>query len=97
VRLCVVTIGEFVVTGADEDAALADYLRAALDDAGTDVEPYLQRVQNSLAATQLCELAHRADYPGLHEDDLRLALEVDRFASVPVAIRLGRLAQMHLI
>jgi hypothetical protein len=32
-----------------------------------------------------------------HEDDLRLALEVDRFASVPVATRPGRLAQLHLI
>jgi len=86
----------FVVTGGDEDAALADYLRAALDDAGTDVEPCLQRVQNSHAATQFRELAHRGDYPGLHEDDLRLALEVDHFASVPVATKSGRLAQLHL-
>ena len=85
----------FVATGGDEDAALAEYLSAALDDAGTDVEAFLRRVENSQAAAELRELAHRVDYPGLHEDDLPLALEVDRFARVLVAVRSGSLAQLH--
>jgi 2-phosphosulfolactate phosphatase len=85
----------FLVTGGDEDLALADYVIQVLRGGGIDASAQLRQVSDSHAATQLRDLAHRADYPGMHEDDLPLALEVDRFAWVPAAVRSGSLAQLH--
>jgi 2-phosphosulfolactate phosphatase len=85
----------FVITGGDEDAALADYLVQLLHVGATDAAPYLQRVDDSAAAAQFREYAHRADFPGMHEDDLPLALEVDRFHAVPVAAKAGLLIRLQ--
>lgn len=68
----------FVVTEGDEDVALADYVIASLS-APVDPAPYLQRVYASQAGGELRERAPDPAFPGVHEDDLSLAMEIDRF------------------
>lgn len=68
----------FVVTEGDEDLALADFVIASLT-VPVDPEPYLQRVHDSEAGRELRERAPDPDFPGVHPDDLALAMEVDRF------------------
>ena len=68
----------FVVTEGDEDVALAEYVIARLSGA-VDPAPYLQRVHDSAAGRELRERAPDPAFPGVHVDDLRLAMELDRF------------------
>lgn len=74
-----------VVTEGDEDVALADFVIASLS-GPVDPEPYLQRVHDSEAGRELRERAPDPDFPGVHPDDLALAMEVDR---LDVALRCG--------
>lgn len=68
----------FVVTEGDEDVALADYVIASLS-GPADPAPYLGRVHDSEAGRELRERADDPAFPGVHEDDLSLGMEVDRF------------------
>jgi 2-phosphosulfolactate phosphatase len=68
-----------VVTEGDEDVAFADYLSALLSGDRPEPAPYLARAASSAAAHELCERSHDAAFPGVHPDDLRLCLQVDRF------------------
>nr|WP_202523334.1 MULTISPECIES: 2-phosphosulfolactate phosphatase [Kitasatospora] len=69
----------FVVTGedgrAEEDLACAEYIahRAAGD--SPDPAPYLRRAAGSAAAADLLQYVRK----GVHEDDVELCLELDRF------------------
>ena len=69
----------FVVTGedgrADEDLACAQYIARRTVDPGTDPDDYLRRAAESRAATELTEGVRE----GVHPDDVRLCLELDRF------------------
>lgn len=68
----------FVITEGDEDLALAEYVVAS--SAGpVDPTPFVERVLASRAAHELRERAHDPAFPGVHPDDLALAVEVDRF------------------
>lgn len=68
----------FVVTEGDEDVALADFVMASL--AGpVDAARYLQRVHDSEAGRELRERAPDPAFPGVHPDDLALAMDLDRF------------------
>jgi 2-phosphosulfolactate phosphatase len=71
----------FVATGdhglADEDVACAELI-AALLGGSADAGPFVDRARRSEAAAGLrrgLELGHR----GVHEDDIKMCLEVDRF------------------
>lgn len=68
----------FVVTEGDEDVALADFVIASLS-GPVDPEPYLRRVHDSQAGRELRERAPDPNFPGVHPDDLALAMQVDRF------------------
>ncbi|MFF6776614.1 2-phosphosulfolactate phosphatase [Streptomyces sp. NPDC012637] len=85
----------FVVTGedglADEDRACAEYIaerrRAGRD---VDAEPYVRRARESRAARELAT-GVRGDHRAVHERDVDLCLEVDRFGFAMVARREGPL------
>lgn len=68
----------FVVTEGDEDVALAEYVIASLS-APVDPAAYLRRVYASEAGGELRERAPDPGFPGVHPDDLALAMELDRF------------------
>ncbi|WP_033218104.1 2-phosphosulfolactate phosphatase [Kitasatospora phosalacinea] len=69
----------FVVTGedgrAEEDRACAEYIAHRATGATPDPAPYLRRAAASTAADELT----RGIREGVHEDDVRLCLELDRF------------------
>ncbi|MGW4808770.1 2-phosphosulfolactate phosphatase [Kitasatospora sp. NPDC004272] len=69
----------FVVTGeegrAEEDLACAQYIAQRATGTDPDPAPYLRRAATSTAADELT-LGVRE---GVHEDDVRLCLELDRF------------------
>ncbi|MHC5906528.1 2-phosphosulfolactate phosphatase [Streptomyces sp. S6] len=75
----------FVVTGedgrADEDLACAQYIARRAVDPGTDPAEYLRRAAESRAAAELTERIRK----GVHPDDVRLCLELDRFPFAMVA------------
>ena len=83
-----------VVTGGDEDLALAELILARLDRGVVDPTPFLDRARRSAAACELERLAQRDDHPGIHPDDIELCLELDRFATVPRAAPDGDLLRL---
>jgi len=70
----------FVITGdggrGDEDLACAEFLRARLEDAEPDPAPYLQRVE---VAGDRLRRAAALGYRGVHERDVDLCTDIDRF------------------
>lgn len=84
----------FVVTEGDEDVALADYVMASL--AGpVDPAGYLQRVHDSEAGRELRERAPDPAFPGVHPDDLPLAMDLDRFDHAVTCVPLGELLEVR--
>lgn len=71
----------FVITGdrgtADEDVACADLIQALVNDRTVPTDT-VERVESSDAARSL-RGAVAAGLPGVDEDDVRLACEIDRF------------------
>ncbi|MFC8719272.1 2-phosphosulfolactate phosphatase [Kitasatospora sp. NPDC057198] len=69
----------FVVTGedgrAEEDLACAEYIARRATGTTPDPAPYLRRAAGSTAAAELLQHVRK----GVHEDDVELCLEVDRF------------------
>ncbi|MFD0565098.1 2-phosphosulfolactate phosphatase [Kitasatospora saccharophila] len=69
----------FVVTGeegrAEEDLACAQYIAQRATGPAPDPAPYLRRAADSTAAAELAGGIRE----GVHEDDVRLCLELDRF------------------
>ncbi|MFF4344086.1 2-phosphosulfolactate phosphatase [Kitasatospora sp. NPDC001540] len=69
----------FVVTGedgrAEEDLACAQYIAHRATGPAPDPAPYLRRAADSTAAAELLQHVRQ----GVHEDDVRLCLELDRF------------------
>lgn len=69
----------FVVTGengqAEEDLACAQYIAGRATETVTDAAEFLRRARASRAATELTEGVRQ----GVHPDDVRLCLELDRF------------------
>ncbi|MEU6352953.1 2-phosphosulfolactate phosphatase [Streptomyces sp. NPDC047072] len=83
----------FVVTGedgrAEEDRACAEYIgRRSGTAPEADATPYLDRARTSGGADRLTQGARRGA-PGIHADDVRLCLELDRFPFAMVAAREG--------
>ncbi|MGW5326997.1 2-phosphosulfolactate phosphatase [Streptomyces sp. NPDC004014] len=80
----------FVVTGEDgratEDLACAEYIGRRVGGGGAQVAPYLHRARTSRAAADLADGLRRG-YQGVHQDDVDLCLEVDRFSFAMVARR----------
>lgn len=78
----------YVVTGAsgtaDEDLACAELISALAAGRRPDPEPFRQRVRRSPAAAHL-ERELAAGHPGIHEDDVGLCAQVDRFDFAPTA------------
>jgi len=69
----------FIVTGTkdgDEDLAFAEYASMRLQGKNVDLEPYLQRVQNSPSGRLHCDPL----IPELPKEDLDLALQANRFS-----------------
>ncbi|MCB5164730.1 2-phosphosulfolactate phosphatase [Streptomyces bambusae] len=81
----------FVVTGeagrADEDLACAQYIARRTTEADTDAAEFLRRAAASRAATELAEGVRQ----GVHQDDIALCLELDRFSFAMVAAPEGPL------
>ncbi len=79
-----------VVTGdggtAEEDLACADLVLALARDEPIDVARCRSRVEHSPAADDL-RAGLAAGFRGIHQDDLRLAVEVDRFDHVLSVVR----------
>jgi len=73
----------FVITGDDgtaaEDRACAEYIAALIERPATDAGPYLAMAAASRAAARL-HVRAAGDARGVHEDDVTLCLEADRFA-----------------
>lgn len=84
----------FVPTEGDEDVALADYLVELLH-GDADPTDYLNRAEASPAAAHLGLCGPDAAYPGVHADDLRLCLEVDRFDFALEAVPQGPLRRLE--
>ena len=84
----------FVPTEGDEDVALADYLVELLH-GDADPTDYLNRAEASPAAAHLELRGPDAAYPGVHADDLRLCLEVDRFDFALEAVPQGPLRRLE--
>ncbi|HXW46898.1 MAG TPA: 2-phosphosulfolactate phosphatase, partial [Streptosporangiaceae bacterium] len=84
----------FVVTGDDgqaqEDLACAQYIALRATGAGADAAGFLRRAAESRAAAELAERG-RGGYRGVHQDDVALCLELDRFAFAMVAAVEGSL------
>lgn len=84
----------FVVTGedgrAEEDLACAEYIGSRADSEDPDPAPYLRRARESRAVDRLTSGVRRGDQ-GIHEDDVDLCLELDRFPFAMVAGREGTL------
>jgi 2-phosphosulfolactate phosphatase len=84
----------FVVTGeegrAEEDRACAEYSGRRVESDEADAEPYLRRARDSRWAAELTQGARRG-LRGVHQDDVRLCLEADRFPFAMVARREGGL------
>jgi len=82
----------FVITGMhgmdnDEDAACAEYLEKEFMDFTVDVEPYIQRVQNSRDAQQ-----HLGDHSQLPISDLDYCTRIDHFDfAMPITRNNGHL------
>lgn len=77
----------FVITGTntgDEDLALADYLEQRLLGLKPDPAPYLKRVKN---APEASEILAQPWCPDTFADDIRAAMEIDRF---PFAMEVER-------
>jgi 2-phosphosulfolactate phosphatase len=72
----------FVVTGddgrAEEDRACAEYIAALLDDPSVDAGPYVAIAAGSRAGARLLGQAV-AGSRGVHEDDVEMCLEANRF------------------
>lgn len=78
----------FVVTGeegqAAEDLACAEYIGQRVVGGDVQAAPYLHRARASRAAADLADGLRRG-YQGVHQDDVDLCLEVDRFSFAMVA------------
>ncbi|MGW4813198.1 2-phosphosulfolactate phosphatase [Kitasatospora cineracea] len=81
----------FVVTGedgrAEEDLACARYIARRAAGRTPDPAPYLRRAADSTAAAELAGGIRE----GVHEDDVRLCLELDRFPFAMAAAPEGEL------
>ncbi|MFJ9343123.1 2-phosphosulfolactate phosphatase [Streptomyces sp. NPDC101733] len=75
----------FVVTGedghADEDLACAQYIARRATGSATDPSEFLRRAGDSRAAGELAEGVRQ----GVHPDDVKLCLELDRFPFAMIA------------
>ena len=86
----------FVVTGedgrAEEDLACAQYVaRLAAGDA-PDPAPYLRRAAESSAAADLLQHVRK----GVHDDDVKLCLELDRFPFAMAAAPEDEIGRAHV-
>lgn len=88
----------FVVTGEDgraaEDLACAEYISRRVAGGDAQAAPYLHRARTSRAAADLAGGLQRG-YQGVHQDDVDLCLEVDRFSFTMVARREGSLTVLR--
>ena len=60
------------------------YIARTATEAATDSAPFRRRAAESRAAARLAEDAHRG-FQGVHPDDVRRCLELDRFPFAMVA------------
>ncbi|MEU8433823.1 2-phosphosulfolactate phosphatase [Streptomyces sp. NPDC029216] len=78
----------FVATGEDgraaEDLACAEYIGRRVAGGDAQATPYLHRARTSRAAADLADGLRRG-YQGVHQDDVDLCLELDRFSFAMVA------------
>lgn len=82
------SIVSFIVTGVqngDEDLALAEYLQSKLSNQKVSVNAFLDRVRASPEGKVFADL----EIPEFSQDDLELALQVDRFPFAMEVFKLG--------
>jgi 2-phosphosulfolactate phosphatase len=72
----------YVITGdqgeAEEDRACAEYIANLVEDSDADAPPYLKRAAASRAAATL-RWRVKHGVPGVHERDVEVSLDADRF------------------
>lgn len=81
---------------ADEDVACGDLVMAITRDEQIDVDRCRDRVERSAAANDL-RAGLAAGYRGIHEDNIWLAVEVDRFSDVLAAVPSSDRAEIHRV